>query len=85
MGMRHVKTTIEITDDLALKAKRYAARHGVTLRAVIEEGLRLRLAEPARSPFELRDASVGGEGLQPDFRDADWSTLREAAYEGRGG
>lgn len=80
-----MKTTIELTDDLAIKAKRYAARHGLTLRAVIEEGLRLRLAEPERSRFELRDASVDGEGLQPEFRDEEWSKLREAAYEDRGG
>ncbi len=80
-----MKTTIELTDDLARKAKRYAARHGLTLRTVIEEGIRLRLAEPDRPAFELRDASVGGEGLQPEFRDQSWSQLREAAYEDRGG
>ena len=41
-----MKTTIELTDDLAAKAKRYAARHGVTLRAVIEDGIRLKLRKP---------------------------------------
>ena len=85
MGILAVKTTIELNNDLANKAKRYAARHGLTLRALIEEGLRLRLSEPRRSTFELRDASVGGQGLQSDFRDHDWSKLREAAYEDRGG
>ena len=81
-----MKTTIELTDDLAVKAKRYAARHGLTLRTLIEEGLRLRLrAESGRAGFELRDASVEGSGLQPEFRDQDWSKLREAAYEDRGG
>jgi hypothetical protein len=81
-----MKTTIELTDDLAVKAKRYAARHGLTLRAVIEEGIRLRLhSEPGRTGFKLRDASVGGTGLQPEFRGQDWSKLRAAAYEDRGG
>lgn len=80
-----MKTTIELTDDLAVKAKRYAARHGLTLRAVIEEGIRLKLAEQPRAVFRLRDASVGGEGLRAEFRDTDWARLREAAYEGRGG
>ena len=81
-----MKTTIELTNDLAVKAKRYAARHGLTLRTVIEEGLRLRIrAEPGRTGFKLRDASVEGSGLQPEFRDQDWSKLREAAYEDRGG
>jgi hypothetical protein len=80
-----MKTTIELTDDLAIKAKRYAARHGLTLRAVIEEGIRLRIAEQPRAEFRLRDAAVGGSGLQAEFRDADWARFREAAYEGRGG
>lgn len=81
-----MKTTIDLTDDLAIKAKRFAARHGLTLRAVIEEGIRLRLrSEPLRTEFRLRDASVAGEGLQPEFRDQEWSRLREAAYGNRGG
>jgi hypothetical protein len=84
MGIR-VKTTIELSDELARKAKRYAARHGLTLRAIVEEGIRLRLAEPEQPSFELRDASVGGQGLQPDFREEGWSKLRQAAYEDRGG
>lgn len=29
-------------------------------------------------PFKLRDASVGGRGLQPAYRDAEWSRIREA-------
>lgn len=85
MGTQLMKTTIELTDDLALKAKRYAARHGMTLRAVIEEGIRLRLREPGRSAFKLRDRSVAGRGLQPEFEDEDWSKIRAAAYEEHGG
>lgn len=84
-GALAIKTTIELTDELARKAKRFAARHGLTLRAVIEEGIRLRIAEPAEPPFVLRDASVGGEGLTPEFQSQDWPRLREAAYGSRGG
>lgn len=82
-----MKTTVELADDLALDAKRYAARHGLTLRAVIEEGIRstLRGEGGARGSFVLRDASVDGAGLQPEFRDEAWSSVRDAAYEGRGG
>jgi len=81
-----MKTTIEITDDLAIKAKKFAARHGLTLRAIIEDGLRMLLSSEAQqAAFQLRDASVNGRGLQPEFRDQEWSTLRRAAYEGRGG
>lgn len=79
-----MKTTVELADDLVTEAKRYANRHGITLRDVIEGGIRatLRAEEGARAPFTLRDASVGGSGLQPEFRDATWSKMREAAYEG---
>lgn len=82
-----MKTTVELADDLALEAKRDAARHGLTLRAVIEEGIRstLRGEGGARASFILRDASVDGAGLQAAFRDEAWSTVRDAAYEGRGG
>ena len=82
-----MKTTVELADDLALEAKRYAARHGLTLRAVIEEGIRamLRGEGGAQATFVLRDASVNGSGLQAEFQDEAWSTLRNAAYEGRGG
>lgn len=82
-----MKTTVELADDLALEAQRYAARHGITIRVVIEEGIRamLRGESGARSSFVLRDASADGSGLQAAFRDEAWSTLRDAAYEGRGG
>ncbi len=33
--------------------------------------------------FKLRDASVGGRGLHPEFRDANWETIRDAIYEPR--
>ena len=77
-----MKTTVELADDLAREAKRYAARHGLTLRAVIEEGIRstLRRETAVRASFVLRDASVDGSGLQPEFRDEAWSRLRDAAY-----
>ncbi len=83
----HVKTTVELADDLAREAKRYAARHGLTLRAVIEEGIRstLRGETGTRASFVLRDASVDGSGLRAEFRDEAWSRLRDAAYQGRGG
>ena len=81
-----MKTTIEISDDLARKARAHAASEGTTLRALVERGLR-QVLRADRKPhrFKLRDASVGGLGLQAEFRDADWQRIREAAYEGRGG
>lgn len=80
-----MKTTVELSDDLAVTAKAHAAKEGITLRSLIERGLRLALsADRERGRFRLRDRSVGGRGLQPPYRDADWSRIRESIYEGRG-
>jgi hypothetical protein len=81
-----MKTTVELPDQLAEEAKAVAARENTTLRELIEAGLRLVLRERRRKGgFKLRDASFRGNGLQPEFRDAGWDRIREAAYEGRGG
>jgi hypothetical protein len=81
----HMKTTIEMADGLLADAKRVAAEEGTTLRALLEEGLRASLPLRAvRTSFRLRDASFRGEGLQEAFGDADWSSIRAAAYKGRG-
>ncbi len=80
-----MKTTIEIADGLAREAKAHAAKENVTLRSLIERGLRMALsADSQRTPFKLRDASVGGRGLQPSYRGADWPRIRESIYKGRG-
>ncbi len=80
-----MKTTIEISDELAAQAKAFAARERLTLRAVIEQGIRRVLREArVTERFELRDASVGGNGLQPDYGESDWARIRDAAYKGRG-
>jgi Arc/MetJ family transcription regulator len=81
----HMKTTIEISDHVLAQAKRLAAREGITLRALVEQGLRHELARRRAQPsrFVLRDASFGGEGLQPALRHAGWEELRELAYQGR--
>lgn len=81
-----MKTTLEISDPLLREARKTAAREGITLRALVEHGLRLAVAEKRKkSTFKLRDASVDGKGLRPELGDATWDKLRDLAYEGRGG
>lgn len=81
----HMKTTIEISDPLLEEAKRVAAREKTTLRSLVEAGLRVVLRDRRRrTRFRLRDASFRGKGLSPEFANADWERIREAAYEGRG-
>jgi hypothetical protein len=83
----HMKTTIDIADALLSEAKAIASREGVTVRSLIEEGLRevLTRRRARRTPFRLRDASFTGNGLQPGVDLGDWSALTAAIYSGRGG
>ena len=83
--MSCIKTTVDIADSLLLAAKERAARDGTTLRALVEEGLRVVLGNRAKASFRLRDASVGGQGLSEEFRGASWERIRETIYEERGG
>ena len=81
-----MKTTVEIADSLLEEARKVAARQGITVRALIEEGLRRVLAErKRRGAFRLRKATFKGEGLQPQVAGASWQRIRDLAYEGRGG
>ena len=83
----HVKTTIDIADPLLDRAKKLAAERGSTLREVVEDALRDLLSRetPQRRKFKVRDASVGGKGLQPGIKEGDWEIIRGLIYEGRGG
>jgi hypothetical protein len=81
-----MKTTVEISDWLLREARKLAARKGVTLRSLIESGLRQTIAESKRhSTFKLRRASFKGKGLRSDFRHISSARVRDLAYEGRGG
>ena len=82
----HMKTTIEIADALLTDARQVAAREGVTVRALVEQGLRRVLDERRRraTKFKLRKASFKGRGLQPGVAGSSFDRLRELAYEGRG-
>jgi hypothetical protein len=77
----HMKTTVEITDSLLREAQEAARAQNTTLRALIEDGLRsVLLRRGTTGTFVLRDASVPGDGLQPEFRWTSWERIRDAAY-----
>ncbi len=78
----HMKTTIDLSDELFSAAKAYAAKHGITLRAVIEQSLARTVRESKLSRgFKLRDASVRGKGLTPEARAMPWAVILAAANE----
>lgn len=79
--------TIEIPDALLDEARAVAEREHTTVQALVEEGLRTVLERRAeqQTPFQLRDGSVGGNGLQPGIDLTDWDAMLALIYEGRGG
>lgn len=84
--MTHMKTTVELPDELFQEAQQLARAEGSTMRSLMEEGLRAVIArhqagQAAR--FALRDASVPGNGLSAEFADASWAQIREASYGDR--
>ncbi len=84
--LTHMKTTIELPDDLLKQAKQTARAEGATLRALIEEGLQHALrAREHRETVGLDFPTFGGTGLTEAFSEGDWSRLRNEIYRGRGG
>lgn len=81
-----MKTTLEIADNLLLRAKAVARRQGTTLRALAEEGLEQALARhESGAAVKVQPVVVDGAGVSPEYAGAAWDRLRRAAYEGRGG
>jgi hypothetical protein len=81
-----MKTTLDISEPLLREARKIAAHDGTTLRELVEQGLRKIIADRKTAPpFRLRKASVKGEGLTAEWRNADWDEIRDFTYKGRGG
>lgn len=71
-----MKRTITISEPLLAEAKRIAWREGLSVRALVEEGLRQAIASRCcRQPFVLRNASFRGQGVRPGVVEGGWSKL----------
>jgi hypothetical protein len=72
-------------DLLLREARKLAEREGITLRALVERGLRRVMVETKPgAPFKLRRAGSRGKGLRAYMRGAPWGKLGDLAYEGCG-
>lgn len=82
-----MKTTVDIADSIFQQAKRFAANQGLTLKEVIEAGIRLLMKSQStvRRSFKLRKHPFRGKGLSPDIQPGDWTQIRTRIYEGHGG
>jgi metal-responsive CopG/Arc/MetJ family transcriptional regulator len=82
--MTHMKTTVELPDDLFREIQQLARAEDTTMRSLLEEGLRAVIARHRKAwQFELRDESVGGNGRTAEFADASWAQIRDAGYGDR--
>lgn len=80
-----MKTTIELPDDLLERGKAVARRENSTLKALIEEGLRLALRVRTRKRGALFAVEPFlGDGLSPEFAAAGWDKIRDEIYRDRG-
>ncbi len=76
-----MKTTIDIHDELYRQARQHAQATGRSLRAVIEEGIRLVLAVPKpQGTYRLPDLSVGDPDAADPLAEVSWQELRETIY-----
>lgn len=81
-----MKTTIELPDDLLERGKAVAQRENSTLKALIEEGLRLALRARTGARKRARPFSVQpfqGDGLTPEFASAGWEQIRDEIHRDR--
>jgi len=75
----HMKTTIEIADNLLIRAKARAKAQHVTLRSLIEQSLATTLDQPLPRAL-IQPVTFKGNGLRPEFDGASWDKIREAIY-----
>ena len=81
-----MKTTVHIPDTLLEEARKIAKIEQTTIKALIEEGLRLTIESRKRTgKFRLRKATFKGNGLQPNVAGASWEKIRDLSYGDRGG
>lgn len=76
-----MKTTIEIADDLITRAKLVQQRDSTTLRALVEDGLRIVLdRRPAKSKYKFVPV-VAGEPWKPGMPVVDVNALVAASND----
>jgi hypothetical protein len=64
----HMKTTIDLADDLYTRARQLAERRKTTLRAVIEDGIRLALQEAESAPPPVFKMVTWPGGLTEEYQ-----------------
>lgn len=77
-----MKTTLDIEDDLLIRAKKLAKRTGRPLRTMVEDSLRRTLAQAEQQlSYELPDVSFGDANANDPLESLTWQDLRYEIYE----
>ena len=80
-SMGTMKTTVDIHDELLMRAKRHAKDTGRPLRALFEDGLRRVLSPPSSNRrYDLPDLRVGDATAADPLEGYSWPDLRELIY-----
>jgi len=82
----HMKTTVEIPDELMRRLRRKAADEDTTLRELLCAAIRQFLSPTARTKkrYKMKDGSFKGTGTVPGVDLSNWAQIRDIIYEGRG-
>lgn len=79
----HMKTTVDIADNILIRAKAIAAREKTTLRDLTEEGLRTVIERhEADRAYTAKPVVFNGNGLADRFAAGDWDQIRDEIYGG---
>ena len=70
-----MKTTVEIADDLLMRAKKRAKAQRISLQSLSVDALAKTLDQPPIKPVTFK-----GNGLSREFDAASWEKIREAIY-----
>jgi len=82
---RHMTTTVRLNDGLLEQAKAEARKRGETLTSLIEQGLRLVLAQSKEAPrprVELPISSIPG-GVAPGVDISNSAALEDLMWDGK--
>lgn len=63
----HMKTTVDISDELFARARKTAEQQGTTLRSLIEEGLQLALKQRREPPTHFKLPTVRGKAAPKEL------------------
>ena len=76
-----MKTTIELSDDIFLRARDLARSRKVTFKTILEEGLRRILSEDISqsSSYSFQPIVQNGQGMAEEFA-GDWASVRDVIY-----